>query len=182
MKSHTTDVMSRLGAIDPARDTAIDATERAQLWQLIVASLAGSSALARRRTRLLRLTLVIPAVLVLSAGALGASGVIRIGAPAEPIKGYSASLRGGDLVNGTVRLLPVTAPSPGGGPPWGMRVFSTKSGEGCVEVGRLLGGKLAAIDQENASRDDGLIHAFVLDSTFGARQPICEERVHGNPR
>ncbi len=166
MKPHATDVMARLSAVDPARDTPIDEAERTQLWQLIAATPGGRSVPVRPRARLLRLALVIPALLLLTAGALAASGVIRIGAPAEPIKGFSAPLRGGGVVKGTLRLLPITAADPGGGPPWGMRVLSTKSGEGCVQVGRLLDGRLGAIGQDNAFHDDGLFHEFAEDSTF----------------
>jgi hypothetical protein len=171
MKPHPTDVMRRLSAADPAREQAVDEAERARVWQLITATPGGSSTPARRRTGMRRLALVIPALLVLAAGALAAGGVIRIGAPAEPVKGFAHVLRGGGLVKGTVRLLPVTAPDPAGGPPWGMRVLSTKSGEGCIQVGRVLDGKLGAIGEDDAFRDDGQFHAFALDSVFA--RSVC---------
>jgi len=169
MKAHAIETMARLAAADPARDASPDETERARLWQLIAAT-PGEAPPKRTRARLprprLRLALAIPAVLALSGAALAASGVIRIGAPAEPVKGFSAPLRGGGLAKGTVHLLPLSTADPGGGPPWGMRVLSTRSGEGCVQVGRLLGGKLGAIGRDNAFHDDGLFHQFALDSTF----------------
>jgi hypothetical protein len=166
MKPHPTDAMARLSAADPARDMPISENDRAALWQLLATTPAGAPTSVRRRPRLLRLTVVIPALLVLSAGALAAGGVIRIGAPAEPIKGFSTSPRGGGVVAGTDRLLKITAPDPGGGPPWGMRVLSTKAGEGCVQVGRLLDGKLGAVGQDSAFHDDSLFHAFAFDSAF----------------
>jgi hypothetical protein len=163
-----TDVMARLSAADPAHDLLVDEVERARLWQRIAAAPQPRNAMARARSRMrLRLlVVVVPAVLVLAAGALAASGVIRIGAPAEPSGGSLPELHGGGLVKGTVRLLAVTTPDPAGGPPWGMRVLSTKAGEGCVQVGRLVDGKLGAIGEDDAFDDDGLFHAFALDSTF----------------
>ncbi len=166
MNPHPTDAMARLSAADPARELPISERERDELWRRLTSTPAGEATRARRRPRLLRLTVLIPALLVLSAGALAAGGVIRIGTPAEPIKGFTTSPRGGGVVAGTDRLLALTAPDPGGGPPWAMRVLSTKAGEGCVQVGRLLDGKLGAIGQDSAFHDDGLFHAFALDSTF----------------
>ena len=132
---------------------------------------------ARRRTRPAWMrrghrrtpVLVLVAMLVVSAGALAAGGVIRIGAPAEPHVSSFYALKGGGIVKGTVRLLPVSTPDPAGGQPWGMRVLSTKRGEGCVQVGRLLDGKLGAIGQDSAFHDDGLFHEFAVN-TFGAER------------
>ena len=119
----------------------------------------------RRRTS----AIVLVAMLVASAGALAAGGVIRIGAPAEPHESSFYALKGGGIVKGTVRLLSVSTPDPAGGPPWGMRVLSTKRGEGCVQVGRLLDGKLGAIGQDSAFHNDGLFHEFAVN-TFGAER------------
>jgi len=113
---------------------------------------------------------VILAMLLISTAALAAGGVIQIGAPAEtgvPGSPRISELRGGGIVKGTVRLLPVSTPDPVGGPAWGMRAYSTKVGEGCVQVGRLLDGKLGAVGQDNAFHDDGRFHEFAVH-TFGA--------------
>lgn len=167
MNPHSMDALSRLAARDPARELPIDELERARLWQLIAAAPAESSRPARTRARLRQLVLVVPVLLIVTAGALAAGGVIRIGAPAEPASGrFLAPLRGGGLVKGTVRLLPIATPDPAGGPPWGLRVLSTKRGEGCVQVGRLVDGKLGVIGQDNAFGDDGLFHEFAVNSTF----------------
>jgi hypothetical protein len=123
----------------------------------------------RRRGHRRTPAIVLFATLAISAGALAAGGVIRIGAPAEPRGSSFYALRGGGIVKGTVRLLPVSTPDPVGGPPWGMRVLSTKRGEGCVQVGRLLDGKLGAIGQDSSFHDDGLFHEFAVD-TFGAKR------------
>jgi hypothetical protein len=97
--------------------------------------------------------------LLLVGGAFGA-GLIQLGAPAKlpfstvgnPHEGYGA------LVPGTVRMLPIAAPDPSGGPDWGMRVYSTTRGQGCLQIGRLLDGKLGALGQDGAFADDGRFH------------------------
>jgi len=177
MNPQPLDAMARLSAADPARDIPVDESERARLWQLIAATsgagagaVPGSSAPAPPRPQIRRLLLIIPALLVLTAGALAAGGVIHIGAPAERgQRGGFSTLRGGGLVKGTVRLLPISTPDPAGGPPWGLRVFSTKEGEGCVQVGRLIDGKLGAIGQDNAFGNDGQFHEFAEESLTAKR-------------
>jgi hypothetical protein len=104
--------------------------------------------------------------LVLVGGAFGA-GLIQLGAPAKTIPIFSnprAEL--GALVPGTVRLLPVATPDPQGGPPWGMRVLSTTRGVGCIQVGRLVDGKLGALGQDGAFGDDGRFHELPVSSSF----------------
>jgi hypothetical protein len=113
--------------------------------------------------------LVLLAMLVITAGALAAGGVIQIGSPAEPRASSYYAQKGGGIVKGTVRLLPVSTPDPAGGLAWGMRVLSTKRGEGCVQVGRLLDGKLGALGQDSAFHNDRLFHEFSPD-TFGAER------------
>ena len=106
------------------------------------------------------------AMLLASGGALAAGGVIQLGSPAEPEAASTYPLQGGGLVKGTVRLLSLASPDPAGGPAWGMRVLSTKEGEGCVQVGRLFDGKLGVVGQDYAFGDDGRFHAFALNSRF----------------
>jgi hypothetical protein len=170
MKPPETDVLPRLAAADPARDVPVDEVERARLWQQIAATQRESPSPRRPRAGGRQLILVIPVLLLLAAGALAAGGVIRIGAPAEPPgRENFSSLRGGGLLKGSVRLLPIATADPGGGPPWGLRVFSTKEGEGCIQVGRLVDGKLGAIGEDDAFGDDGQFHAFAESSAFAKR-------------
>jgi hypothetical protein len=103
------------------------------------------------------LWLLIPALLALTIGGLALGGVIEIGAPAKP--GVSAVQAGyGPLTPGTSHLLAITAPDPHGGPAWGMRVFATKRGVGCMQVGRLLDDRLGALGRDGAFNDDGHFH------------------------
>ncbi len=170
MRSRTDDLVARLGAADPARDLYIEDTAREELWRRIVAGEsppAAAPARPRRRVRLRPLVLAAPLLLAVAAGALAAGGVIQFGAPAGQPPGYSKASRSGlgGLTRGTVRLLPISTPDPIGGPAWGMRVFSTTRGVGCIQVGRLVNGKLGALGQDGAFHDDGLFHELGT-STF----------------
>jgi hypothetical protein len=118
-------------------------------------------------------------MLVVTAGALAAGGVIQLGAPAEPHESPFYAQKGGGIVNGTVRLLAISTPDPAAGPPWGIRVLSTKRGEGCAQVGRLFDRKLGAIGQDSAFHNDGLFHEFAVN-TFGAER-VCT-LLDGNDR
>jgi hypothetical protein len=122
---------------------------------------------ARHRSRGRRrrgLMILIPALLVLAVGGLALGGVIEIGTPASPE--FSASRAGyGPLAPGTSRLLAITTPDPRGGPAWGMRVFSTKRGVGCIQVGRLVDGRLGVLGQDGAFADDGRFHEVPAGSS-----------------
>jgi hypothetical protein len=105
--------------------------------------------------------------LVLVGGAFGA-GLIRFGAPAKlPFSTWNNSHEGsGGLVAGTVRMLPIAAADPAGGPDWGMRVLSTTRGQGCIQIGRLVDGKLGALGQDGAFDDDGRFHELPVSAAF----------------
>jgi hypothetical protein len=170
--SRRVDVLARLAAADPARDVPVDEAARARLWARIAAG-EGRQAppLAtprRRRSRVGFSLLVAPALLVIAAVALAAGGVIELGSPAKlPFSTYGNAREGyGALVPGTVRMLPIAAPDPAGGPPWGMRVLSTSRGQGCIQVGRLLDGKLGALGQDGAFGDDGRFHELPVSAAF----------------
>jgi len=111
----------------------------------------------------------LPAMLLLlvSAGAAAAlaSGLISFGAPAPSVPVFANPGAGlGGIAPGTVRLLPLSAPDPHGGLPWGMRVLSTTRGVGCLQVGRLLDGRLVALGQDGAFGDDGRAHELPLST------------------
>jgi hypothetical protein len=105
--------------------------------------------------------------LVLLGSAFGA-GLIQLGAPAKlPFSVLRNSHEGsGALVPGTVRMLPIAGPDPAGGPAWGMRVLSTTRGEGCIQIGRLLDGKLGALGQDDAFANDGRFHELPVSAAF----------------
>jgi hypothetical protein len=166
------DPSGRLRAADPARGLPADDAARAELWGRIVAGEQSGSLVAhvprRRRPAVRMLPLIVAALLVLTAAALAAGGVIELGAPARlPFAAFPGPREGsGALVPGTVRMIPIAAPDPAGGLDWGMRVLSTSRGEGCIQVGRLLDGKLGALGQDDAFGGDGRFHELPVDATF----------------
>jgi hypothetical protein len=114
-----------------------------------------------------RAPLISLAVVLGLAGAAFASGVVQFGAPAPKslVQLFTAPQTGdGALTPGTVRMLPISTPDPAGGAPWGMREFSTSRGLGCVEVARLVDGKLVAIGQDDAFGNDGRYHELSVAS------------------
>lgn len=103
-------------------------------------------------------------VLVGAAVAL-ASGLISFGAPAASVPVFANPRTGlGRIAPGTVRLLALSVPDPHGGLPWGMRVLSTTRGVGCLQVGRLLDGRLVALGQDGAFGNDGRAHELPLST------------------
>lgn len=120
-----------------------------------------------RALRGVRLVVVLALVLaLLTAVALAASGVIEIGSPVKT-PSYAPSLstpdRGmGAVVPGSVRLLVAGIPDPAGGPPWGMRAFKTTRGLECVQVGRVVDGRLGLLGQDGIAGDDGRFHPLPL--------------------
>ena len=48
----------------------------------------------------------------------------------------------------SVRVLPIADPDPDGGAPWGLRIYSTRDGGSCDQVGRVLDGKLGTVDDQ----------------------------------
>jgi hypothetical protein len=114
-----------------------------------------------------RTSLISLAVTLGLAGAAFASGVIQFGSPApvSRVQLFTAPTTGeGALTPGTVRMLPVSTPDPAGGAPWGMREFTTSRGLGCVEVARVVDGKLVAVGEDDAFSDDGRYHELSVAS------------------
>jgi hypothetical protein len=111
--------------------------------------------------------LIALALLLGATGAAFGGRVIGFGSPAPPslVRLFTAPTTGeGALTPGTVRMLPVSTPDPAGGAPWGMREFTTSRGLGCVEVARLVDGRLVAIGQDDAFGDDGRYHELSVAS------------------
>ncbi len=143
----------RAAVVDPAdRATARVATARAR-----------RTIRHARRIPLLAAGLV--AVLLSAAVALAASGLIQTGAPVKPLPGehFTPTTGYGVPIAATVRLLPISVPDPAGGPPWGLRYLETTRSLGCIEVGRLLDGRLGVIGRDGSFGDDGRFHELPAD-------------------
>jgi len=110
--------------------------------------------------------------LLATAGALAATGVIPIGAPVTPTHvNHDPHLGPGVTVSTTARLLPLRVPDPDGGPPWGMRTVTTSRGLVCVQVGRVVDGRLGVLGQDGTAGGDGRFHALPLTSAESGMPP-----------
>ena len=104
--------------------------------------------------------------LLATAGALAATGVIAIGDPVEPKHVNRDPARGmGVPVDQSARLLPLRAPDPDGGPPWGMRMVTTSRGQLCLQVGRVVDDQLGVLG------GDGRLHPLPVAAASAAFAP-----------
>ncbi len=125
----------------------------------------------RRPTRFLVAGLVL--LLAVAAGALAATGVIEIGSKVEPPERFQGKPDTGPgvAVGRSAHLLPLRVPDPAGGPPWGLRLVTTSRGLTCVELGRVVDGRLGVLGQDGIAHDDGRFHE--LSPRFATLSPGC---------
>ncbi len=94
-----------------------------------------------------------------------ASGLFSFGTPVPPTPIFSnADIGLGAVIPGSVKLLPIATPDPEGGPSWGLRLLTTTRGAGCVQVGRLVDGKLVALGKYDAFANDGRAHELPVSA------------------
>lgn len=138
-----------------------------------------SSRLAHVRTRSFRLpALAVLLLLGTTTIALAASGVILTGSNVpihgtpRPGYGFGVPSRGSGV------LLPLRAPDPAGGPPWGMRVLRTTRGYLCAELGRVDDGRLGELGIDGSFHDDGRFHPLPANALPEGRglgfNVVCE--------
>jgi hypothetical protein len=125
--------------------------------------------------------IALAAVFATTAAALAASGVILTGSPVRPVGHPVPTVGEGVPAAGGTRLLPLRAPDPAGGLPWGMRVVHATRGLVCVQIGRIDNGRLGELGVDGAFGDDGRFHPLpadalpdVLSSTGGIGNSDCE--------
>lgn len=122
----------------------------------------------RRRRPSRRGVVAVIAVLCAGAGvATAATGNFPIGAPIKSPHGHGAPPHIDRPVKGSGQVEAIRTPDPDGGPPWGVREFTTRRGYTCREVGRVVDGKLGVIG------DDGKFHESPLAqiACFGGGPP-----------
>ncbi len=119
----------------------------------------------RRASTHVRVALV-ALVLVLATAAitLAATGVILTGSPVGTVRAPIATAGEGIPVTGGARLLPLRAPDPAGGLPWGMRIVHTTRGLICVQIGRVYDDQLGQLGVDSAFHDDGRFHPLPTDA------------------
>jgi hypothetical protein len=153
------------------RSQLLQAAERRSRGSAMRRRLSRSAGLHHRGPGLVerwrRGPLILLAVGFVLAGSAFAGGLISFGAPAKPTSLFSRPRSGlGALTPGTVRVLALSTPDPAGGSAWGLRVLSTTRGLGCLQVGRLVNGKLVAIGRDGAFADDGRAHELPASGDF----------------
>jgi hypothetical protein len=105
-----------------------------------------------------RFLIVALAVLAVAGGTAGAERwVTKEGPPIKPAPAADFTPAHGMVapVRGTERIV-ATAPNPGGGLPWGLRVSNGRDGSLCTGVGQVLHGRLGTVDR------DGIFHRLPL--------------------
>lgn len=116
----------------------------------------------RRRSSLRVASAISLGLLATAAAAVAATGLLS-GAPVKPQEHLTPTTGWGIPIPSSVRLLALSAPDPVGGPPWGLRLIHTSRGLGCLQFGRLNGGKLSVIGQDDAFHDDRRLHQLPTD-------------------
>jgi hypothetical protein len=137
--------------------------------ELFAAPAARRSHRVRRVRRGPLLVAIALGALLLAAAALAATGVIGFGTPVRashspgrerPSKttGIGIPVAAADGLPVSAQPLAISVRDPGGGLPWGMRVVRTTRGLLCMQMGRLLDGRLGVLGQDGQFHDDGLFH------------------------
>lgn len=110
----------------------------------------------RPRSRLGRrwsAALVLAGLALVAAGAaLAATGQLDFGPPLDPLGRPGRQDHGGSPAQ-RGRLLAVRTPDPAGGPPWGIRTFRSRRGELCAQYGRVVAGRLVALERSGRPRE-----------------------------
>ena len=125
---------------------------------------ARTSSRRRASARVLVALVVLTLVLAIAAIALAATGVILTGSPVGTARAPVATAGEGIPVAGGARLLPLRAPDPAGGLPWGMRIIHTTRGLICVQIGRVYDDQLGQLGVDGAFHNDGRFHPLPTDA------------------
>lgn len=133
---------------------------------------------ARLLSRRSRPALVAVVVLLGGGTALAATGVLRTGASVSSEVRALPYAGEGTVLRSSVRVLPIRVPDPQGGPPWGLRIARTSRGLLCVEVGRLVDGRIGVLGRDGAFHDDGAFHPFAAAYLSGVG--CATEDAHGD--
>jgi hypothetical protein len=157
-----------MDAMDRFGQELVLAGRRRHAWRRPLPTLFGTRfarTSPRRASAHVRVALVALAlVLATAAITLAATGVILTGSPVGTARAPIATVGEGIPVAGGAQLLPLRAPDPAGGLPWGMRIIHTTRGLICVQIGRVYDGQLGQLGVDGAFRNDGRFHPLPTDA------------------
>jgi hypothetical protein len=144
---------------------------------------------ARLRLRPSRPVAAALACLVVTGSALAATGAFRTGAPVGAEVPAIPTANEGAVLPTSIALLSLRVPDPAGGPPWGLRELKTTRGLMCVQVGRIVDGRIGVLGRYGAFSNDGAFHPFSRTfmegpgcGTEDARgDAFVDEQLHGIP-
>lgn len=91
------------------------------------------------------MVLALAATLVVSGGALAATGLVPTGSPVPEYDDHSTPTTGAGVAEGQARILALRVPDPAGGPPWALRIFRSSRGLNCVQLGRVQAGRFGRV-------------------------------------
>jgi hypothetical protein len=112
---------------------------------------------ARRPSFIIALVLLL---LVTAAAAIAATSGWLTGEPVKERPGmtFKSDVGLGKVIAGSAHLAALRVPDPDGGPPWGIRTLRTTRQLGCVQVGRVVDGKLGVLGRDGAFGNDDKFH------------------------
>jgi len=154
-----------------------------------IAYAAGDERPKRRWWRSSALLVLLPLGIATVAVGAATSGILT-GEPVKNPAGLHLNPKAGlGVAVGAGKLLSVRAADPAGGPPWAMRTIKTSRGLGCVQLGRLVDGRLGVIGRDGSFNNDGKFHergaeviqALDCQQTDGAGRTFMATSVHGMP-
>lgn len=177
MSNSRSDLIELLAAEDPARNLQPRTELRSEAWKVVRASInertAGTGGDMGRRglVRPLRAIAIGICIALASVGVALASGVLKVGAPAKLAEEFQIPTSGlGGVAAGSPKLLAISTPDPWGGAPWGLRTFTTTRGAGCVQIGRVVDGRIGVLGIDGAFSNDERLHPIPVAS---ASELVC---------
>ena len=111
--------------------------------------------------------------LAVAAVAVAATSGVLSGEPVKGPPGAHANPKSGLGVVVSGKMLGVRMADPDGGPEWGMRLVRTSRGYGCVQLGRVVDGKLGVLGRDGSFGDDGRFHELRPQTL---QLPVCQQQ------
>ncbi len=123
-----------------------------------IAHAAGEVRPKRRWWRSSALLVLLPLGIATVAVGAVTSGILS-GEPVKNPPGLHLNPKIGlGVIVGSGKLLGVQAADPAGGPPWALRMVKTSRGFGCVQLGRVVDGRLGVLGRDGSFENDGKFH------------------------